>query len=303
MTVFLDKINHLSDNLVELSDDGFYAVILGLNPSKGARSPKLWNSAFKRLSINVRMIPIDVNEDNFPSIFFLLESDPNFLGGAIAAPHKEKAAELCSENLTIEAKSIGAINCLFRNEEGVLCGTNTDGEGSLISFESIYGTIAKKHVMILGAGGTGKAVASYFISSLDNSNQLTIASRSKSAKILAYKLKCNSLSWSKIVDAISEADIIINCTSLGSILKPGMSPLGFEDFSKIRKSSFIYDVIYDPIETPLLSFASLSGLKFMNGLSMNFEQAVIGFHYAATKGKKNLDYNLIKSAMKSIEDK
>lgn len=294
-----DKINALSGNLVNIPTDMTYAAILGLMPSKGARSPILWNEAFKCLSVDTRMIPIDVPEQNILSMLKALESDPHFIGGAIAAPYKEIAASFCAMNLTAEAKSIGAINCLFRNPNGTLCGTNTDGEGSLTAFESIFGDINEKRILILGAGGTGKAVSAYFASKLDRLHQLTISSRSNSSAKLAKKLGCNSINWLEIEKESSQADIIINCTSLGSSLQPGLSPLKKQAIQNLKTNAIIYDVVYDPIETPFLQTAASAGLRCLNGLSMNFEQAVIGFHYAATNGQNDLNVDQIRSAMKS----
>ena len=67
----------------------FYAII-GENPSKGARSPKLWNACFKKLKINSTMIPIDIRRENFKKTFNKLVNDKNYLGGAVAVPYKEE---------------------------------------------------------------------------------------------------------------------------------------------------------------------------------------------------------------------
>jgi len=292
-----EQINALSGNLVNIPADTSYTAILGLMPSKGARSPVLWNAAFESLSVDTRMIPIDVSELNILPILKVLEADPHFLGGAIAAPYKDIAANFCAANLTGEASSIGTINCLFRNRWGALCGTNTDGEASLIAFENAFGDVSQKRILILGAGGTGKAVAVYFASKLDGLDQLIISSRSNSATTLAKKLGCNSIGWSDTENESSKVDVIINCTSLGSSLQPGLIPLEKRAFENIKADVSIYDVVYDPSETPFLRAASLFGLRCLNGLSMNFEQAVLGFHYAATNGQNNLSVDEIRSAM------
>ena len=93
-------------------------------------------------------------------------------------------------------------------------------------------------------------------------------------------------------------DILINCTSLGSILQPGLSPLNPDALNKLKSKAIVYDVIYDPNPTPLLEYADELGLKTLNGEQMNFEQADLGFHYAASYGEKNLDFEKIRIAMK-----
>ena len=292
------EINKLSSNNVEIPNTEFYSVILGLNPSKGARSPKLWNSAYSNFSISSKMIPIDVSPENFLDLLSVLDKDPTFSGGAIAAPHKETAASYIGKNLTKEAKSIGAINCLFRNTDGTLCGTNTDGEGSLKSFENVFGKTGDKLILILGAGGTGKAVSAYFASAANDLNKFFIASRSDAALKLANDLGCIGINWSSINDILPKVDILINCTSLGSMIHPGKTPLGIEQLEKLQSKAIVYDVIYDPNPTPLLKHADTLGIKILNGNYMNFEQAVIGFNYAATNGKQDLDIMHIRNAMK-----
>ena len=293
-----EKINKLSGNEIKIPDRNNYSVILGLNPSKGARSPKLWNAAYSIFSIDSEMIPIDVTEENFKDLLSILDEDPAFSGGAIAAPHKESAAGHLIDNLTKEAKSIGAINCLYRNSNGTLCGTNTDGEGCLRAFEDTFGKIENKLILILGAGGTGKAASAYFAAAAGNLQRVYISSRSESALNLSRDIGCNSINWSEIDSLLPEVDILINCTSLGSILQPGLSPLNPDALNKLKSKAIVYDVIYDPNPTPLLEYADELGLKTLNGEQMNFEQAVLGFHYAASYGEMNFDFEKIRIAMK-----
>ena len=83
------EINKLIDNhLIDSSLDNF-SVIIGSNPSKGARSPILWNKVYKEEKKNVAMLPLDVNSDGLLDLILLLQEHRNCLGGAIAVPHKE----------------------------------------------------------------------------------------------------------------------------------------------------------------------------------------------------------------------
>ena len=297
---FQEQINYFSTNNVELPECNFYSAILGLNPSKGARSPSLWNSAYREFGIDAEMIPIDVTPENFEKLMGILESDASFVGGAIAAPHKEIAANFVNDRLSPEAKSIGAINCFFRNENGDLCGTNTDGEGSLKSFINKFGDIAKKKILILGIGGTGKAVSAYFASAVKNLNQIYLTSRSNAANKFAKNLGCNSIEWNQLTNILSEIDILINCTNLGSTLNFGHSPLLKNQIELLSTDSIVYDVIYDPDPTPLIKQSRNRNLLNLNGLGMNLEQAVVGFHYSASTSKLDMDTTQIRNAMRKI---
>ena len=293
------KINEYALNEVIIPNMKNYSVILGLNPSQGARSPSLWNKAYNFFDIDSEMIPIDIDENNFSALLNVLKNDDSFMGGAIAAPHKGTAAALIENNITNEAKIIGSINCLFRNKEGHLCGTNTDGEGSLLAFKNNFKgmNLLDLEILIMGAGGTGKAVSAYFVKELRNPKKLTISSRSNAAKELSFKLDSRFIEWKEVEKNLHRFDLIINCTSVGSNLDVENSPISESAFLTVKDSAVIYDVIYDPEESKLLKMANKKNLRYLNGLSMNLEQAVIGFNYSASRGDLNLSNGMIRRVM------
>ena len=262
-----------------------YAAIIGESPSKGARSPKLWNAVFKDCDLNCKMIPLDVDNENIINLLNDLNEDDQFLGGAIAVPYKEVVAKWLRNKITPEAKKIGAVNCLFRDSSGVLQGTNTDGEASLITFKNRFGSLQSKSIMILGIGGAGKAVASYFANS---ANSTIIISRSKEGKEYADKINVRWSNWSQIDNHINTVDVVVNCTSVGFGDQEMESPLSKEQIANLKKSTIVFDIIYQPLKTKLLEITDNSGIATLNGLEMNLEQAVLAYQYAV-KSNKNLD--------------
>jgi shikimate dehydrogenase len=276
-----------SSNLNDSVDDKYhrypakqYAAIVGLNPSKGARSPLLWNAAFKAHGLNVLMVPIDVEPDQLPTLLASLEGDRHFIGGAVAVPYKERVAEWLGESLTGEAASIGAVNCLFRRE-GRLFGTNTDGEAARISFESRFGSFKGKKILVLGCGGAGKAVAAYFVSAVGNTGRLFIVSRSTRAADFAERIGAKALEWSGIQKILPDIDAIINCTTLGSGVTIKSSPLDEGLISTLRSECVVFDIIYQPRLTILLKTAQSRGLQTLDGVQMNLYQAILAYGHAA----------------------
>jgi len=267
-----------------------FAAIIGENPSSGARSPKLWNAVFKELNLDVSMLPIDVVKKNITKLLEALEDDERFIGGAVAVPYKETIAEYLGGNVSDEAKKIGAVNCLYRNEIGKLCGTNTDGEASITSLKKQFNN-RKAKVLILGAGGAGKAVSAYFFSYFEN---LTIASRSLNGKNYAKRIGAKWILFKEIDNYLSDFDIVVNTTSLGYDLQKDLSPLDKKQILSLRKNCFIFDIIYQPHKTKLLRLAEERGLKILNGLEMNLEQAVIAFNHTVNS---NLNSSTIKQIM------
>ena len=93
-----------------------YAAIIGLNPSKGARSPKLWNKAFSLLNQKAEMICIDIeSEEEVERTIKNLEEDSSFVGGCIAFPYKETIFKILDfEMIDKVSQPIGAVNCLVK---------------------------------------------------------------------------------------------------------------------------------------------------------------------------------------------
>jgi len=274
----------LITNIVNINNLEKYAAIIGEKPSTGARSPKLWNAVFRMSSLNYSMVPLDVTRDNIVNLLDSLNSDESFIGGAIAAPYKEVVLEWLDGNATPEANNIGAVNCLYRDVDGKLMGTNTDGEASLATFNLSAEALTSKSVMILGIGGAGKAVASYFS---PGTGSTIIISRSDDGKSYADKLNVKWANWLQIDDYLDAVDVVINCTSLGFGSQENKSPLSKEQISRLKKTTIVYDIIYQPQRTPLLDMSEKNGLLILNGLNMNLEQAVLAYKYAV-----KTDYSL-----------
>ena len=272
----------LIQNKINIAHLDKYAAIIGTKPSNGARSPKLWNAVFDNDGLNYEMIPLDVKKDKVIDLLENLSGDEDFIGGAITVPFKEVVADWLGVNITLEAKKIGAVNCLYRDKNGILKGTNTDGEASLITFKRKFGSLEYKKIMILGVGGAGKAVASYFAS---NASSTTIISRSEEGKKYADKINVNWGSWDHIDDIIGNINVVINATSIGFGNQEEESPLSERQIGRLKKSTIVFDIIYQPLKTKLLKVANNNNISIFNGLEMNLEQAVLAYQYAVESNK------------------
>ncbi|MBD41842.1 MAG: Shikimate dehydrogenase (NADP(+)) [Alphaproteobacteria bacterium MarineAlpha5_Bin12] len=271
------KIDSLIENKIKIPKINKFSAIIGSNPSEGARSPKLWNKTYKKMNKITRMIPLDCKSKNLNKLLINLQKMKNFEGGAIAAPYKENVAKWLGKSISKESKKIGAVNCIFR-DKNKLAGTNTDGEGALISFKQKFGSIKNKKIMVLGTGGTAKAVVAYLSSEIGNTANITLIGRShKKLKFSKSYKNVKSNLWQFLPKLINQHAIIINCTTIGWGDQKKKSPIKKSILKEIVKSTIIFDVIYDPNPTILLKESKKRKLKFMNGLEMNLQQAVIAF--------------------------
>jgi shikimate dehydrogenase len=290
------KFNHpFIENHIELSSGENYTAIIGSNPSKGARSPNLWNAAYKYYNMETKMYCFDVLPQNLNNLLSYLESTPEFLGGSIAVPYKESVAEWLGENLSPETYKIKSVNCIGRNGKGKLFGYNTDGQASLEAFEKEFGKISDKSILILGSGGAAKAVTAFFQKYLGALNKITLASRSIKGKIFAEKLDINWIAWNDLSTILDKTNIVVNCTSVGHGDFILQSPLSYEQVSLLHPDSFVYDIIYQPSPSLLLSHAKNQKLKILDGTDMNLQQAVIAF--CLVNNKINVNKNLTKLVM------
>lgn len=267
------------DNRLDWSSGTPFAAIIGATPSKGARSPLLWNAAYEAFGRGTRMLPLDVGSERLTDLLAVLDSEPAFLGGAVALPHKEATAAWLGERLSPEAARIGAVNCLFRRN-GRLWGTNTDGEGALVSLQAAVPDLATRKAALLGPGGAGKAVAAFLVGrvvSLD-----LFARTPDRSRAFAERLQVSVQAWTNLPELMSGYDLVVNCTSIGSAAADtaAQSPLGPQLVQTLPPTCFVYDIIYDPAESPLMRLAAQRGIGTLNGSAMNLEQAVLGFMHA-----------------------
>ncbi len=285
-----DELAKLVENDLSVFSLDWFSVILGTNPSEGARSPLLWNKVYKWEKKNIKMVPLDVRPENIKAVFRLLESDPKCLGGAIAVPYKETIFKLIEDQLPENVKQIGAVNCFYRQIKGSknkFTGTNTDGEAAL---DPIFNIINDRPitVAVLGFGGAGKAILSFLLKYSHKENNFYLFNRTRPSKIDA-NIEFNLLTAKNLEEIIPYVDLLINTTSVGSSLSEKQSPVPTELICKIKKSAIVYDIIYEPKYTELLESANKLGLKIINGLRMNIIQAVLAYGYTNDTGLSKED--------------
>lgn len=274
-----------------------YAAILGLTPSKGARSPLLWNAAFTAASLDAAMVPMDVTPANLAGLVAALKADARYIGGAVAVPHKQAIAKLL-DRLEPEAERIGAVNAIYRDGDQ-LVGANTDGAGALSQIADALPDLAARKAVLIGLGGAGIAVAAYLAGAV---KELVVANRTQAkAEAAADKLGApvSAATLPLTAELLADCGVLVNCTSAGYQDGDAGTPLGADAdalIAALPADALVYDIIYQPAETPLMSLAAARGLKTRNGLGMNLDQAVIAFQ-KANPGALSID--AIRDAMRN----
>lgn len=196
------------------------------------------------------------------------------VGANVTIPHKEDAFAVC-DRLTQSAAELGAVNTLWR-ENGALWGDNTDVEGFLANFdEQAPGwSETARSAVVLGAGGAARAIVSALLSR--GVDRLVIVNRTheRAERLAAHFGRATSAqSLSNLPGLLAEADLLVNTSSLGMVGRP---PLDI-DLTPLSEAAVVADIVYAPLETPLLAQARARGLRAVEGLGMLLHQAAPGF--------------------------
>ncbi|MDR3328424.1 MAG: shikimate dehydrogenase [Prevotellaceae bacterium] len=233
------------------------------NPIEHSISPKLHNAAFKALRIDANYSKTLLENGGKLREKFL---ELRLCGANITVPHKEAAFAMCDDVVGI-AREIEAVNTIVQ-KNARLIGFNTDAGGFLRAIKE-FGEI--KNALILGAGGTAKAIAFML---KENGVSVDILNRSKER--LSFFQEKGFLAFSHEDFRVKKYDIVINTTSAG--LKDDALPAPRELINEILKNAkFGFDVIYGR-QTPFLHLCEENTLTYKDGLDMLLYQAVLAFN-------------------------
>jgi len=255
-------------------------------PLKHSISPYFQQVALDYYKLDIRYEDWEVQAADLASAINRLRQPQN-LGANVTIPYKETILHLMDE-VDAFTSLIGAVNTIV-NRQGKLLGFNTDAYGFLKALhDDAKFKPENKRVVILGAGGAARAVAFALLeeklSSLIIANR-TLAKAEGLASSLAKHAANNKINteiaavpWpsSKVIKALESCQLIVNCTSLGmwSTSYEEKSPLAS---NLIPEGALVYDLVYNPSETPLLRMARKAGASTIGGLPMLVYQGAASF--------------------------
>jgi shikimate dehydrogenase len=248
------------------------AFVVG-SPIRHSRSPLIHGHWLKQFGINGSYKAIEVLPEDFERFIGDLKKSATFRGGNVTIPHKERAFELSDQPDEL-AEELGAANTLWL-EEGVLKATNTDGYGFTANLDHRHpGWNKTERAVILGAGGASRAI----IQAVRNRGvqEIHVVNRTVArAKSLAdrFGARVHAHPMEALGEVMAGSGLFINTTSLGMDGEAAPEI----DFSTMRADAVVTDIVYVPLETPILAMAKAAGLATVDGLGMLLHQAVPGF--------------------------
>ena len=245
------------------------------HPIAHSRSPGIHGYWLKRYGIAGSYEAIDVAPEDAAGFFATLK-ERGFAGGNVTIPHKE-AAFAAAARRDEAAERIGAVNTLWF-EDGVLCGGNTDAEGFAANLdERAPGWTRLGAAVVLGAGGAARAVIQALkergFTDIRVTNR-TVARAVELADRFGEGVSAHPSAATQ--ELLSDAGLLVNTTALGMAGKARADELP-ADPEKLPRHAVVTDIVYVPLETPLLAAARRRGLKTVDGLGMLLHQAAPGF--------------------------
>ena len=261
---------------MKISGETRVCAVIG-DPVEHSLSPVMHNAAFEELNLDFVYVAFRVRKDELREAIVGAKS-LDIRGLNVTMPHKSAVMKYLDE-IDPTARSIGAVNTILNNK-GRLTGYDTDGIGALKALKENGISLNGKKLLLLGAGGAGKAIAFYAAQEVE---ELKILNRTaQKAKDLAEVLRKkfgksidgNSLSAKTIRKELEDADIVVNATSVGMHPNDDQSLI---DPSWLRPSLCVMDIVYNPVETKLAKDAKSIGIKVVSGVEMLVYQGAVSF--------------------------
>lgn len=262
-----------------------HTELIGLiaNPIRTSKSPMMHNTAFEALGLDYVYLVFEVDNSTLEDTVKGLRA-MKVRGFNVSMPNKGHVIQYLDE-ITPSAQLCQAVNTVV-NDNGKLIGTNTDGLGFMLACKDLSMDIIGKKITVLGAGGAATAVCMQAALdgvaeiSIFNGNDKFFPNAVANADRINEKTSCKASAYyledtDKLRSEIESSDMLVNATGCGFGVPKG--PCLIPDKSFIRKDLMVFDVVYSPEETALLSMAKEVGCRCSNGIPMMLHQGAAAF--------------------------
>ena len=264
-----------------------HTILIGLlaTPIRHSMSPTMHNNAFAMLGLNYAYLAFEVGQQELPSAVQAIRT-LEMRGANISMPNKQAILPLL-DDLAPAAKLAGAVNTVV-NDHGKLTGYTTDGIGFMQALAAENIALRGEKMVLAGAGGAGTPIA--IQAALDGVKEIVIVNRTtdpqgsqaqKNVKIINEQTNAHA----RFVPLADQAqfkaelaDATIYCDATGVGMKPLADQSLITDPSWLREDLIVYDTVYAPRTTKLMTIAQAAGVRHVfNGLGMMLYQGAEAF--------------------------
>jgi shikimate dehydrogenase len=245
------------------------AAIIG-DPVAQSLSPAMHNAVFHKRKLDWTYVAMEVHEVALTGVLQTL-GGKSINAFSVTMPHKEKVFEMLSSvssnlgEVDESAKAARSVNTIAIRS-GRMFGSNTDGDGCCNAIEQAGVGIAGSRVVVVGAGGTARAIVATL--ARRGASEISVINRTESRARDA--VACADVARIGSVNDIATANILINATSVG--MGSQETPV---DAARLHSSLVVLDAVYQPLETTLLRNAKNAGAVTVDGLWMLVHQGAL----------------------------
>jgi 3-dehydroquinate dehydratase/shikimate dehydrogenase len=258
------------------------------NPIKHSLSPLMLNTAFHRETVNAVYLPLQTSK--LADLLTLVREVP-LAGLSVTMPLKLEVLKHL-ENMDPISAQVGACNTIVRAHDGKLYGFNTDVGGIVRPLEKRL-SLAGAKVLVLGAGGAARAAVFGLV---NKGAEVLILNRTpQTAQKLAREAKAKTIRRELV--AKTNFDVIVNATSVGM---HGVKPQHVLEAKEIN-ARFVFDLVYNPVETPLLRMARQKGIAVVTGVEMFVQQGARQFEIWT--GKRAPEEEMLRVVVHALRQK
>ncbi|MBT9292350.1 shikimate dehydrogenase [Prosthecodimorpha staleyi] len=245
------------------------AGVMG-QPVLHSRSPMIHGHWFAQYGLKGAYVPLAIPPERLEAALRALPA-LGFSGCNITLPHKVAAMAVMDE-VDPRARRIGAINCVVVRPDGSLYGCNNDGFGYLESVRERFPDwrVDAGPIVVLGAGGGARAVVAALADAGAPEIRLVNRSADHAVALAAeYGGPVKAVDWSRRAEILDDAAMVVNTTTQGMTGQPALDLA----LDRLPVAALVSDIVYIPLETPLLAAARARGNRTVNGLGMLINQA------------------------------
>lgn len=236
-------------------------------PVEHSLSPRIHLAAARATGVDLSYEAIPVQPEQLADAIATMRSEV-IRGYSVTMPHKEAVIPFLDE-LTPAATALGAVNHIT-NTDGWLVGNNTDGDGFVLGLAySADVSVFEKTCGVIGSGGAARAIID--ACARHGAKDVVVVARSEQRALTAAQLAGTSGRVGGH-DDLAGCDIVVNATPIGMANTAGEGQLPF-DVDLLSRDAVVVDIVYTPLDTPLLVSARNRGMASVNGVSMLVGQA------------------------------
>jgi shikimate dehydrogenase len=241
------------------------AAVIG-DPVAHSLSPAIHNAAFAATALDWVFVALRVPDGEVGRALAGVRA-MGLAGLSVTMPHKAAVVPHLDE-LSDDALALDAVNCVVRDGDR-LRGVNTDGDGFLDALGSEGVDVGGRRVLVLGAGGAGRAVVRSLARA--GATEIGVVNRSPERRLQAVELGAPVARAADAAEA-PRFDVLVNATSVGmGTSEPALDP------GLLRPAQAVVDLVYEPVQTALLAAARAVGATPVDGVGMLVHQAAHAF--------------------------